>query len=81
VVRLIEVSDTFPDGAVERRASPKGVERIVPVFPVGRWRDYPFRTEIAQLTTAECMEVRGGTLRLNRDWGDLNSAQEVRHGE
>jgi len=79
VVRLIEVSDAFPEGGVERPVSPKGIERIVPVFPMGPAKDFPFRSEIVQVKPAEWKQLREGTLRLNRDWGDVNRAEEVIH--
>ena len=81
VVRLIEVSATFPEGGVERPVPPNGVERIVPVFPMGRAKDFPFRSEIVQVTPAEWAQLRQGSLKLNRDWGDLNHAQRVQHGK
>src|SRR5688572_11519925 len=74
VVRLIEVSAAFPEAGVERPVPPGGMERIVPVFPMGPARDYPFRSEIVQVTPAEWDALRQGTLKLNRDWGDLNLA-------
>src|SRR5207237_454131 len=80
VVRLIEVSDTFPEGGVERPVPPHGMERIVPVFPMGPAKDFPFRSEIAQVTTAEWAQLQQKTLMLNRDW-DLRQAQKVPHGE
>ncbi len=80
-VRLIEVSATFPEGAVERRVPPNRTEVIVPVFPMGPSKDYPFRSEIAQVTPSEWKELQAGTLRLNREWGDLKSAREVEHVE
>src|SRR5436190_12937936 len=73
VVRLIEVSDNFPEGGVERPVPPSGVERIVPVFPMGPAKDFPFRSEIAQITTAEWVQLQKKTLKLNRDW-DLQQA-------
>jgi len=80
VVRLIEVSDEFPEGGVERPAPPGGIERIVPVFPLGPAKDFPFRSEVAQITRREWEQLRQGKLKLNRDWGDLNRAQRVEHG-
>lgn len=80
VVRLIEVSDVFPEGGVERPVSPNGMERIVPVFPMGRARDFPFRSEVAQVTPAEWAQLKQKTLKLNRDW-DLEQVQKVPHGE
>lgn len=80
VVRLIEVSDAFPQGAVERPTSSGGVERIVPVFPMGPATDFPFRSEIAQVTSAEWAELLQGSLKLNRAWGDLSGAQRIDHG-
>lgn len=84
VVRLIEVSPAFPEGGVERPAPSAGgqggMERVVPVFPLGPAKDFPFRSEIAQVTPAEWMQLRQGSLKLNRDWGDLNRAQRVPHG-
>ena len=77
IVRLIEVSDVFPEGGVERPAPPDGLERIVPVFPMGPANDFPFRSEVVQVTPAEWDRLRRGTLKLNRDWGDLNVAQRV----
>jgi hypothetical protein len=81
VVRLIEVSDAFPDGSVERPAPPNGMERIVPVFPMGKAKDFPFRSEIVQVKPAEWDQLCKGTLKLNRDWGDLKSAKRIEHGE
>lgn len=80
VVRLIEVSDTFPEGGVERFAPPHGTERVVPVFPMGPAKDFPFRSEVAQVTPAEWAKLQHKTLKLNRDW-DLEQAQKVSHGE
>jgi len=81
VVRLIEVSDAFPEGGVERPAPAGGMERVVPVFPMGPARDFPFRSEIVQVTPAEWEQLRQGKLKLNRDWGDLRQAQKVPHGD
>lgn len=81
IVRLIEVSEAFPEGGVERPAPPNGVERVVPVFPMGPARDFPFRSEIVQITPAEWDAIRQGRLKLNRDWGDLSLARKVGHGE
>ena len=81
VVRLIEVSDAFPDGGVERPILPTGFERIVPVFPMGPARDFPFRSEIVQVTRAEWDRLRTGQLRLNRDWGDLNGTTRIHRGQ
>jgi hypothetical protein len=81
VVRLIEVSDAFPEGGVDRPAPPGGMERVVPVFPLGPAKDFPFRSEIAQITRSEWEQLRQGKLKLNRDWGDLNQAQRVHHGD
>lgn len=80
VVRLIEVSDAFPEGGVERPAPPNGTERVVPVFPMGPAKDFPFRSEIVQVTPTEWGELRQGHLKLNRNWGDLNQAQKVDYG-
>jgi hypothetical protein len=80
VVRLIEVSADFPAAGVERPIPPDGKEWIVPVFPMGRARDFPFRSEIAQVTPAEWDKLRQGKLKLNRDWGDLNTAQRIENG-
>ena len=81
VVRLIEVSEAFPEGGVERPAPPGGMERVVPVFPMGPAEDFPFRSEIVQVTPAEWEEIRQGNLKLNRNWGDLKLAQKVDHGD
>lgn len=81
IVRLIEVSEAFPEGGVERRTPSNGFERIVPVFPMGPARDFPFRSEIVQITPAEWDALRQGKLKLNREWGDLSLAQKVNHGE
>jgi len=81
VVRLIEVSEAFPEGGVERPAPPNGSERVVPVFPMGPARDFPFGSEIVQITPAEWEELRRGRLKLNRDWGNLDLAQKVPHGD
>ena len=80
VVRLIEVSEAFPQGGVERPAPRGGMERVVPVFPMGPAKDFPFRSEIVQVTPAEWEELRQGNLKLNRTWGDLNLAQKVDDG-
>ena len=42
VVRLIEVSDAFPDGGVERPAPPGGMERVVQSFRWDRRRTFLF---------------------------------------
>jgi hypothetical protein len=76
VVRLIEVSDAFPEGGVERPAPPHGMERVVPVFPMGPAKDFPFRSEVAQVTPAEWAKLQDKTLKLNRDW-DLKQARKV----
>ena len=81
VVRLIEVSATFPAGGVERPAAPGRMEWIVPVFPMGKAADFPFRSEVVQVTPDEWEQLRQGTLRLNRDWGDLSRAEPIPHGE
>jgi len=81
VVRLIEVSEAFPEGGVDRPVPPNGVERVVPVFPMGRAKDFPFRSEIVQITPQEWVQLRQGKLKLNRDWGDLRSEQRVPHGK
>ena len=80
VVRLIEVSDAFPEGGVDRPIPPDGMERVVPVFPMGRAKDFPFRSEIAQITPAEWDQLRNGKLKLNRNWGNLKQAQKIEHG-
>jgi hypothetical protein len=81
IVRLIEVSAAFPDGGVERPSPINGAERVVPVFPMGPASDFPFRSEVVQVTPAEWQQLRTGTLKLNRDWGDLGCAQRVAHGD
>jgi hypothetical protein len=81
VVRLIEVSAAFPEGGVERPTPANGMERIVPVFPMGPAKDFPFRSEVVQVTPAEWKQLREGKLKLNRDWGDLNRAERVPHGD
>jgi len=81
VVRLIEVSDAFPEGGVEKPAPTGGIERVAPVFPMGSAKDFPFRSEIVQITRAEWEQLRQGSLKLNRDWGDLNRAKRVDNGE
>lgn len=77
VVRLVEVSDDFPEAGVERPKSPDGFERVVPVFAMGRSRDFPFRSEVAQVTRSEWDQLRNGTLFLTRVW-DLSQARKVR---
>lgn len=81
VVRLIEVSEAFPESGVDRPTPLNGVERIVPVFPMGPASDFPFSSEIAQVTPAEWQQLRNGVLKLNRNWGDLVGAQRVAHGD
>jgi hypothetical protein len=80
VVRLLEVSDAFPEAGVERPAPPDGVERVVPVFAMGPAKEFPFRSEVAQVTPAEWEQLRQGSLRLNRNWGDLSQARRVADG-
>ncbi|HWE04279.1 MAG TPA: hypothetical protein VG326_17875 [Tepidisphaeraceae bacterium] len=81
VVRLIEVSEAFPEGAVERPAPAGGIERVIPIFPLGPAKDFPFRSEVAQITGGEWEQLRQGKLKLNRDWGDLKNAKRVDDGE
>jgi hypothetical protein len=81
VVRLIEVSDSFPEGGVDRPTPPNGMERVVPVFPLGPAKDFPFRSEVAQITPAEWDQLLQGNLKINRDWGDLKRAKKVAHGD
>jgi hypothetical protein len=81
VVRLIEVCSTFPESGVQRQVPPNGMERIVPVFPMGAAKDFPFRSEIIQITPQEWEQLRQGKLKLNRNWGDLNQAQKVTNGD
>ncbi len=76
VVRLIEVSDAFPEGAVHSAASSRETERIVPVFPMGPARDFPFRSEVAQVKRSEWEELQLETLKLNRDW-DLKQVRKA----
>jgi hypothetical protein len=80
VVRLIEVSEAFPQGGVERLTPTGAMERVVPVFPMGPANDFPFRSEIIQVTPAEWEELRQGSLKLNRNWGDLNLVKKVVYG-
>ena len=80
IVRLMEVSDAFPDAGVERPVTTGGREWVVPVFPMGPSPDFPFRSEIAQVTHDEWRRLREGTLILTRDWGDLNRAAKVAEG-
>ena len=80
VVRLIEISAAFPEAGVERPAPPNGNEWVVPVFPMGPAKDFPFHSEIVQITPEEWDKLREGKLKLNRNWGDLNTAQKVGHG-
>jgi hypothetical protein len=80
IVRLIEVSASFPEGSVERPALKGGTERVVPVFAMGPAKDFPFRSEIVQITPTEWDELRHGNLKLNRSWGDLNLVQKVDYG-
>ena len=56
------------------------MEWIVPVFPMGPASDFPFRSEIVQITPEEWERLGKGKLKLNRDWGDLNAARKVGHG-
>ena len=79
IVRLIEVSDAFPEGGVER-PSQNGIELIVPVFPMGPAKDFPFRSEVAQVTPVEWAKLKDKTLKLNLDW-DIKQAQKVSNGE
>ena len=56
------------------------MEWVVPVFPMGPARDFPFRSEVAQVTRDEWDRLRAGDLRLNRDW-NLDEVVEVTVGE
>jgi hypothetical protein len=86
IVRIIEVSDIFPEAAVQRPVpgvpddAPEQLERIVPVFPMGPSRDYPYRSEVAMVTEQEWQQLHEHSLKLNRDW-DLEQAQEVHLGK
>ena len=55
--------------------------RVVPVFPLGPAKDFPFRSEVVQITPAEWTQLLQGNLKLNRDWGDLERAKKVAHGD
>jgi len=79
VVRLIEVSSEFPESSVQRNTQSNGTEYIVPVFPMGPAHDFPFRSEVVQITQDEWVRLRNGELKLNKDWGDLKSAVKVEH--
>jgi hypothetical protein len=57
------------------------MERVVPVFPLGPAKDFPFRSEVAQITPAEWDQLLQGNLKINRDWGDLKRAKKVAHGD
>jgi len=81
IVRLVEVSIEFPEAGVDRPTPPGVLERVVPVFPMGPAKDFPFRSEIAQVTPKEWSELLKGDLRLTKAWGDLNEAQVVKHVE
>lgn len=81
VVRLIEVSATFPEGGVERQSPRNGVERVVPVFPMGPASDFPFRSEVVQVTPGEWRQLLKNKLKLNREWGNLSRAERVPNGE
>ena len=79
VVRLMEVSDDFPEAGVDRPTpgtAPNGLQRIVPVFPMNPSGDFPFRSEVAQVTTDEWDDLQRGHLDLTAEW-DLTRAQEV----
>ncbi len=80
IVRLIEISSTFPESGVERPAPPNGIERVVPVFPMGPAKDFPFRSEIVQITPGEWEQLQQGKLKLNRNWGNLAHARKVPYG-
>ena len=80
VVRLIEVSDAFPRAGVERPVAPDGKEWVVPVFPMGRSHDFPFRSEIAQVKWDEWSSLQSGQLVLTRDW-NLDEVEEVAIGD
>lgn len=81
VVRLVEISPEFPEAGVERHTPSNGMERVVPVFPMGPAKDFPFRSEIVQITPGEWDQLREGKLKLNRNWGELKTARKVGHGD
>ncbi len=75
-VRLIEVSDRFPEGGVMRPDGTGRRERVISVFPLGAMPEFPFRSRVAQVTPGEWDDLRAGTLRLTQDW-DLLAAVPV----
>ena len=75
-VRLIEVSDEFPEGGAVRPDRNGVSEAVVPVFPLGPSAEFPFRSRVAQVTPHEWDELRSGRLRLTQNW-DLSRAAEV----
>ena len=76
VVRLLEVSDIFPRGGAMRPDAEGRMRPIIPVFPLGPSADYPFRSEVAQITPDELDDVLSGHLPLSRPW-DLSTRRRV----
>lgn len=76
-VRLIEVSDEFPEGGAMWTNADGVREQVIPIFRLGPLPDYPYRTGVAQVTAGEWDQLRDGTLRLTQPW-DLSGAEKVR---
>lgn len=75
-VRLIEVSDCFPEGGAMRPDGTGGREKVIPVFPLGASAEFPFRSRVAQVTFSEWDDLRAGTLKLTQDW-NVGEAEPV----
>jgi hypothetical protein len=75
-IRMIEVSENFPEAGVERPTPIGGREMVIPVFPLGRTAEFPFRSRVAQITPREWDALRAGRVRLTQDW-DLSRVVRI----
>ena len=64
VVRLVEVSNVFPETG----------QAIA--FPMGRSQEFPFKSEVVLVTPEEWRQIEAGKLSLPRKW-DLTSKRKV----
>ena len=79
-VRLVEVSNGFPESGATRPDGHAGTRNLIPVFPLGKSAEFPYQSRVAQVTPAEWDRLRRGELRLTQPW-DLNRAREVAVGD
>ena len=68
VVRLIEVSDDFPPGSLDRRRPDGTFERVIPVYSFPPDVEFPFRHAYVQITSDEWRAALAGTLPFRDDW-------------